>query len=59
MTALIQINVNDFGIEGALEYQEKRLIRFMKDFRHCKSDIEFDARCEILDAWEKQLREFI
>ena len=58
MTALTQINVDSFGIEGALEYQEKRLVRFKKDFRNCKSSIDFDARCEVLDIWTEQLKEF-
>jgi hypothetical protein len=58
MIALTQINVNDFGLEGALEYQEKRLIRFRKDFRNCKSSIDFDARCEVLDIWTEQLKSF-
>jgi hypothetical protein len=58
MTALTQINVEAFGIEGALEYQEKRLARLRKDFRNCKSNADFDARCEILDMWRAQLKEF-
>lgn len=56
MTALFQINFDSFGLEGGLEYQEKRLARFKKDFRNCKSEPDFDARCDLLDLWELQLK---
>lgn len=58
MTALTQINVDSFGIEGALEYMEKRLARFRKDFRNCKSESEFEILSDLLDIWEAQLKEF-
>jgi hypothetical protein len=58
MTALTQINVDSFGIEGALEYQEKRLSRFRKKLAHCKSESEFEILSDLLDIWEGQLKEF-
>ena len=58
MTALTQINVDSFGIEGAIEYQEKRLARFRKKLAHCKSESEFEVLSDLLDIWEGQLKEF-
>jgi predicted nucleic acid-binding Zn-ribbon protein len=58
MTALTQINVESFGIEGALEYMEKRLARFRKKLAHCKSESEFEILSDLLDIWTKQLKEF-
>ena len=58
MTALTQINVECFGIEGAMEYQEKRLARFRKKLAHCRSESEFEILSDLLDIWERQLKEF-
>lgn len=59
MTALTQINVDSFGLEGALEYMEKRLARFRKKLAHCKSESEFEVLSDLLDIWEGQLKRFI
>lgn len=58
MTVLLQINVEAFGIEGSLEYQEKRLSRFRKKLAHCRSESEFEILSDLLDIWEGQLKEF-
>jgi CII-binding regulator of phage lambda lysogenization HflD len=58
MTALLQINVKSFGIEGALEYMEKRISRFRKKLAHCRSKSEFEILSDLLDIWEGQLKEF-
>ena len=58
MTSLTQINVQSFGIEGALEYQEKRLARFRKKLSFSKSESEFEILSDLLDIWEGQLKEF-
>lgn len=58
MTALTQINIQSFGIEGAFEYQEKRLARFRKKLAHCKSESEFEILSDLLDIWEAQLKNF-
>lgn len=58
MTALTQINIDSFGLEGALEYQEKRIARFRKKLAHCKSESEFEVLSDLLDIWERQLKNF-
>ena len=56
MTALFQINFDSFGLEGALEYQEKRLARFRKKLAYCTSESEFKVLSDLLDLWEHQLK---
>lgn len=58
MTALTQINVDSFGLEGGLEYMEKRLARFRKKLAFSQSESEFEILSDLLDIWERQLKEF-
>ena len=57
MTALTQINWNSFGLEGGLEYQEKRLVRTRKKLAFSQSESEFEILSDLLDLWEKQLKD--
>ena len=57
MTALIQIYWESFGLEGGREYMEKRLARTRKKLGCSRSQGEFELTSDILDIWEKQLKD--